>query len=215
MSTQFNENDIAQYLEENPDFFKSHTGLLATMYLPNAHGGGTVSLAERQQAAQRDKIRQIEHNYNDLLQIGIENDVISNKMHQLTLGLLQSSSTDQIIEVFTNTLRDDFNVPLIALKIWASTNEAHEAFGEGDEAMQAWLETLTEPYCGPQPDGAIIEMMGVEAKSYAVAPLKNPQIIGVLVMASDDENRFYPEMGTMFIERISELLSAAIQKYIV
>ena len=90
MSTQFDENDIAQYLEENPDFFKNHVGLLASMYLPNAHGGGTVSLAERQQAAQRDKIRQIEHKYSELLQIGIENDGIGNKMHQLALSLLQA-----------------------------------------------------------------------------------------------------------------------------
>jgi len=48
------------------------------MYLPNAHGGGTVSLAERQQAAQRDKIREIERKYSELLEIGI-------KMMQLSI----------------------------------------------------------------------------------------------------------------------------------
>ena len=54
-----NEADVAQYLESNPEFFSNNIGLLATMYLPNPHGSGTVSLAERQQAAQRDKIRQL------------------------------------------------------------------------------------------------------------------------------------------------------------
>jgi uncharacterized protein YigA (DUF484 family) len=34
-------------------------------------------------------------------------------------------------------------------------------------------------------------------------------------MASNEEKRFYPEMGTMFIERIGALVSAAIQKYII
>ena len=55
-----NEAEVAEYLEKNPQFFSAHTGLLATMHLPNPHGSGTVSLAERQQAAQREKIHQIE-----------------------------------------------------------------------------------------------------------------------------------------------------------
>lgn len=214
MSTQFNENDIAQYLEENPEFFKNHVSLLATMYLPNAHGGGTVSLAERQQAAQRDKIRQIEHKYSELLQIGIENDAIGKKMHHLATSLLQTSTLDDSINTLTQTLQNDFNVPVVALKIWAKTDQDHEIFSEADDQLQAWLETLPEPYCGSQPDESITNITNGTAKSYAVSPLKNAQIFGVLIMASDDEKRFYPEMGTMFIERIGELVSAAIQKYI-
>ena len=214
MSTQFNENDIAQYLEENPDFFKNHVNLLAAMYLPNAHGGGTVSLAERQQAAQRDKIRQIEHKYSELLQIGSENDAIGKKMHQLALTLLQAPSLDDTIHALTKTLQNDFSVPVVALKVWAGADQDHEIFSETDEQLQAWLETLPEPYCGPQPDESIVNITNCDAKSYAVTPLKNPQIFGALIMASDDEKRFYPEMGTMFIERIGELVSAAIQNYV-
>ena len=214
MSTQFNENDIAQYLEENPDFFKNHVNLLAAMYLPNAHGGGTVSLAERQQAAQRDKIRLIERKYSELLQIGSENDAIGKKMHQLALSLLQTPSLDAAVHALTQTLQNDFSVPVVALKVWVGADQGHEIFSEADEQLQAWLETLPEAYCGAQPDESIINITNGDAKSYAVSPLKNPQIFGALIMASDDEKRFYPEMGTMFIERIGELASAAIQKYI-
>lgn len=215
MSNQYNENDIAQFLEEHPEFFKNHIGLLATMYLPNAHGGGTVSLAERQQAAQRDKIREIERKYTELLQIGIENDAIINKMHQLALALLKATTLDETIEALVSTLQQEFNVPMVTLKLWASTNAPHEVFSEADETVQAWLETLPEPYCGPNPDNGIISIIDSDAKSYAVVPLKNSQIIGVLAMASNEEKRFYPEMGTMFIERIGALVSAAIQKYII
>ena len=215
MSNQYNENDIAQFLEEHPEFFKNHIGLLATMYLPNAHGGGTVSLAERQQAAQRDKIREIERKYTELLEIGIENDAIINKMHRLALSLLKAATLNETIEALISTLQNEFNVPMVSLKLWASSNESHEVFGETDETIQAWLETLPEPYCGHQPDSSIISMMDSEARSFAVVPLKNAQIIGLLAMASNEENRFYPEMGTMLIERIGDLVSAAIQKYII
>ena len=215
MSNQYNENDIAQFLEEHPEFFKNHIGLLATMYLPNAHGGGTVSLAERQQAAQRDKIREIERKYSELLQIGSENYAIINKMHSLALALLKATKLEATIETLVSTLKHEFNIPMVTLKLWASTNERHEVFGEADETIQTWLETLPEPYCGPQPDSCISSIMDSEARSFAVVPLKNSQIIGVLAMASNDERRFYPEMGTMFIERVGTLVSAAIQKYIV
>jgi uncharacterized protein YigA (DUF484 family) len=211
---EFNENDIAQYLEENPDFFKNHVNLLATMYLPNAHGGGTVSLAERQQAAQRDKIRQTEQKYSELLQIGIENDAIGTKMHQLALSLLQTSTLDDTVNALTQTLQNDFNVPMVTLKIWTDAGQDHETSSDADEQLQAWLETLPEPYCGSQPDESIRNITNGDAKSYAVCPLKNPQIFGIVIMASDNEKRFYPEMGTMFIERIGELVSAAIEKYI-
>jgi uncharacterized protein YigA (DUF484 family) len=39
--------------------------------------------------------------------------------------------------------------------------------------------------------------------------------VGLLVMASDDEKRFYPEMGTVFVKRIGELTSAALTRFVI
>jgi len=64
------EMSVAEYLASNPDFFSQHTELLANMYVPAQNGAGTISLVERQQQAQRDKIRQLEANYSNLLRIG-------------------------------------------------------------------------------------------------------------------------------------------------
>ena len=71
------EMSVAEYLASNPDFFSQHTELLANMYVPAQNGAGTISLVERQQQAQRDKIRQLEANYSNLLRIGNQNDAIS------------------------------------------------------------------------------------------------------------------------------------------
>jgi uncharacterized protein YigA (DUF484 family) len=35
---------------------------------------------------------------------------------------------------------------------------------------------------------------------------------GLLVLASEDAQRFYPEMGTLYLKRIGELLSATLQR---
>jgi hypothetical protein len=51
--------------------------------------------------------------------------------------------------------------------------------------------------------------------SFAYLPLHaGSETIGLLVLASEDKQRFYPEMGTVFLERIAEAVSGALHPYI-
>ncbi len=214
-----NESDVAQYLESNPEFFSNNIGLLATMYLPNPHGSGTVSLAERQQAAQRDKIRQIERKYSELLEFGIENDAKSNKVHKLTLALLNATNLNEITKALHDSLLNDFDISTTKVMIWAEPRNPNDAtqsaFQDVDGVTKIWAESLIEPYCGPSINEGISGIRpDAEAKSYAITRLGDGTIFGLLVMASNDESRFYPEMGTLFVKRIGELVSAAIQQHL-
>ena len=214
-----NEADVAQYLESNPEFFSNNIGLLATMYLPNPHGSGTVSLAERQQAAQRDKIRQIERKYSELLEFGIENDAKSNKVHKLTLALLNATNLNEITKALHDSLLNDFDISTTKVMIWAEPRNPNDAtqsaFQDVDGVTKIWAESLIEPYCGPSINEGISGIRpDPEAKSYAITRLGDGTIFGLLVMASNDESRFYPEMGTLFVRRIGELVSAAIQQHL-
>jgi hypothetical protein len=51
-------------------------------------------------------------------------------------------------------------------------------------------------------------------KSFALVALRGEKVFGLLAMASEEEQRFYPEMGTLYLKRIGELLSAALLRYI-
>ena len=43
--------------------------------------------------------------------------------------------------------------------------------------------------------------------------LKNDGVpFGILVLASEDPQRFYPEMGTLYLARIGELVAAALSR---
>ena len=215
-----NEAEVAQYLENNPLFFSNHSGLLATMHLPNPHGSGTVSLAERQQVAQRDKIRQIERKYNELLQFGIENDEKSKKVHGLTLALLNASNLTEILNAVNSSLKNDFDISGTKVILWAdpknNDDASHIAFEEIDDISKAWAEGLIEPYCGALPNVNLSSIkINDEVKSYAITTLEIGIPVGLLVLASDDEKRFYPEMGTVFVKRIGELLSAALSQHLV
>lgn len=219
-NNNFNEAEVAQYLEKNPQFFAAHTSLLASMHLPNPHGGGTVSLAERQQVAQREKIHQIERKYSELLQFGIENDEKNNKMHSLTLALLNASNLSEIASALNDSLQNDFSLSSSKIMLWAEPKNSQDAslsiFDEVDGLSKSWTEALVEPYCGKLPNENLVSInTNDDAKSYAMTALEIGTPIGLLVMASNDEKRFYPEMGTVFVKRIGELLSAAISRHIV
>jgi len=214
------EDQITEYLRENPQFFEHHPVLLAEMYLPSPHGSGTVSLAERQQLAQRDRIRVLEAKMAKLLQFGEENDATSEKVHRLSLGLLAAQSLEVLLQLLTHTLREDFNIPHASLRLWAnphnSLDQSNSAFQPVDAELQSWTQSLVTPYCGHKPGLELDNWFGEGAtpKSFALIALRGEKVFGLLAMAADDEQRFYPEMGTMYLKRIGELVSAALLRYI-
>jgi len=215
-----NEDQITDYLREHPQFFEHHPTLLAEMYLPSPHGNGTVSLAERQQLAQRDRIRVLETKLNELLQFGEENDAIGDKVHRLSLGLLAAQNFDILLQLLTHNLREDFQVPHVGVRLWTypknSEDSGNVVFQPVDSALNHWVQNLAAPYCGHKPGLNLDSWFGDIAapKSFALVALRGEKVFGLLAMASEDEQRFYPEMGTLYLKRIGELLSAALLRYI-
>ena len=220
-SDEIQESQIKTYLENNPHFFEQHPALLADLYLPSPHGSGTISLAERQQLAQRDKICVLESKFAELVQMGSENEVISNKVHALTLGLLASQQLDILVQLLQHYLRAELDVPNGILKLWTSAKnpaDANNAIFEGadnvNQSMLGWIQGLSAPYCGTVPDPTIKSWLSASNQSFAVIPLHSNKVFGLLILASEDGQRFYPEMGTMFLKRIGELVSASLLRYI-
>ncbi|HEY8118444.1 MAG TPA: DUF484 family protein [Methylophilaceae bacterium] len=215
-----NEDQITDYLRDHPQFFEHHPTLLAEMYLPSLHGNGTVSLAERQQLAQRDRIRVLETKLNELLQFGEENDAIGDKVHRLSLGLLAAQDFDILLQLLTHNLREDFQVPHVGVRLWAdpknSADSSNPVFEPVDSELSSWAQSLVAPYCGHKPGLDMDNWFGDSAapKSFALVALRGEKVFGLLAMASEEEQRFYPEMGTLYLKRIGELLSAALLRYI-
>lgn len=219
--SQLQENQIKLYLENNPYFFEQHPALLADLYLPSPHGSGTISLAERQQLAQRDKINALESKFAELVEIGNENEAISNKVHALTLGLLASQQLEILVQLLQHYLQMELNVPNAVLKIWTNARDNNDAENPifaldtlQNSALLDWIQNLEAPYCGIAPESTIKTWLNADDQSYAVIPLHSNKIFGALILASDDARRFYPEMGTMFLKRIGELVSASFLRYI-
>ena len=215
------EDQITEFLRTNPTFFERNAYLLNEIYLPNPHGSGTVSLTERQQLAQRDKIRVLEVKLSELIQFGEENDIISEKVHRLSLGILSAGNFEVLTETVVENLQEDFQVPHVALRLWAKPqcqeDASREAFTVPDDELRAWADGLTTPYCGHRPGWDVDSWFGetnAPLKSYALIALRGEQVFGLLAFASEDEKRFFPEMGTVYLKRIGALVSVALLRFI-
>ncbi len=212
------EDDIALYLKDNPAFFEKNASLLADIHIPSPHGNGAISLAERQQLAQRDKINALQERYAELILNAEENEIIANKIHGLNVGLHKANDFDAIKQFLNRYIPENFDLNGSHLSVWSNNPDKSAyikaAFGEVSEETKKWVLAQEKPYCGTPPEVAENNWFTDTVASMAVIPLKGDACIGFLALASQDENHFNADMGTDFVSKIGEIVSAAISRYL-
>ena len=210
--------EVARYLHDHPQFFEEYADLISRMVIPHPHGGRTISITERQILSLRDKSRQLESKLAELIGFGEENDAISEKMHRLGVAIIAAGSFRSVVHTLNFHLRDDFAIPLFALCLWqwpAKIGELPEfvCIGEG---LQTFAETLAQPYCGSAAGFETASWFGDAAahvRSQGLIALSNGGgTIGMLALGSEDPQRFYSGMGTLYLARLGEMASAALAR---
>ena len=210
--------EVVRYLQENPQFFEEHAEFFSHIVIPHPHGGRTISITERQMLSLRDKNRQLEGKMGELLQFGEENDVISEKMHRLAVVMISAATFQAVIHTLNFHLRDDFSIPHFALRLWDRPDSAAELteFAEVGEELQSFAETLTQPYCGSTSGFETSSWFGEASRhirSQALIALRTGGgTIGMIALGSEDGQRFYAGMGTLYLERLGEMASAALAR---
>ena len=107
--------DVAQYLQDNPQFFADHAEMLSQINLPHPHGGRTISLSERQLFTLRERVKELEKKLHELLQFAKENDALQLKVHQFNCALFGPHDRATLQSLIVHNLRDIFAVPHVAL----------------------------------------------------------------------------------------------------
>ncbi|NIO39471.1 MAG: DUF484 family protein, partial [Burkholderiales bacterium] len=81
----------------------------------------------------------------------------------------------------------------------------------------AFAESLTVPYCaGHAMFDSLQWFTEVQPplQSFAYIKLTGEKLNGLMVLSSEDAERFYPEMGTLYLQRLGDITSAAIARYV-
>ncbi|MBU0753007.1 MAG: DUF484 family protein [Gammaproteobacteria bacterium] len=206
-------NEVAQYLKSHPEFFEQYAELLSQIHIPSPHGDKAISITERQMVMLRDKAKQLEIKMAELIRFGEENDAIGDKVHELGVALTAAADLPAALRALYAHLGGAFAVPHVVVRLWSGSGSGTEFVPTAD-SIRAAAAALKHPYCGPSAGQETADWFGERGghvRSLAQVPLRRgDETFGVLVLASEEAHRFYPEMGTLYLDRIGQMAAAAL-----
>ena len=209
-----NTDEIARFLRTHPKFFDQHPELLESIHVPHPYGGRAIPLSERQTVALREKVKLLEGKLAEIIRFAEENDAISEKVHRLSVALGGARDFPALVHSLYFHLREDFSVPHVALRIWGKSVPADFQEAEAvSEAQSRQAESMSLPHCGSAAGNLFAPWFREAAehvRSVALVPLGQSAVFGLLALGSEDPQRFFPEMGTLYLRRIGELCAAGV-----
>lgn len=208
---------VENYLQQHPEFFNEHLHLLEKMIIPHP-SGNAISLISKQLEIFRSKHHELENQLTALIEIARNNDTSFNRMHKLTLELLDASSLSDVVAKLDQVLSGYFLTDFVALRIIQHNLYPYtdNVFIEPDsENLAAFAKELSsnEPKCG-RPTLAQAKILfgesALEVKSSAIIPLKISGVNGLLAIGSKQGGRFHYGLGNMFLLQMGEIVSARL-----
>lgn len=153
---------------------------------------------------------------NDILQIARDNDALHQRIHQLTLTLLDATTLEDALGGLTWSLHEYFQADFVTIKIIQPAIESPIAglcVTPSDAELALFASTLDSgsPYCGKPDHSQAKYLFGGSASnvlSHALIPLQHAGFKGLLAIGSRDGNRFRAGMGLHFLGQLGEVVAA-------
>ena len=217
------EASTAAYLRDNPDFFDRHRKLLEDLIVPHSCGGA-VSLVEYQVSVLRDQVHEMRRRMQSLANNARDNEALSQRLHQLTLSLVECTGLDEVLTNLYQAMGEDFKADFAAIRLFAeSATEGDQGLGEfvgkNSGATELFSQVLgsSKPICGHFNEKQLAflfpENPGVIA-SVALLPLGQNERFGILAIGSRDPQRFHPGMGTIFLRQLGDIVSRVLVRHV-
>jgi len=221
-SLPLDEKSVADYLRENPEFFQNNPSLLADCEIPHSVGPA-VSLVEHQVRVLRDQNTQLKRKLMDLVQVARDNNRLNERMHQMTLGLINASSLQALLDTLREQLQGEFNADSVTLRLAGIPDtlarecgvECFVADAPEIAHFEAFLKS-SRPQCGRFKPEQLQVLFGDQAQaieSVALVPLGDRCACGLLAIGSQENSRFHPGMGTLFLTHLGEMLGLLLSMH--
>jgi len=218
-----NEQSVAEYLEQNPDFFKQHEALLLKLNIAH-QTGDAASILQFQINRFRQQNTELRQKLKELISVARENDRLNERMHQLTLSLIDTQSADDSIQLLEKLFTREFHAQWVKVYLFASdtTNAVslNNTIIERNERVEHLFENFfnaSRPLCGRLKQEQLEFLFSDNAnliKSSVLMPLGQHGKLGMIAIGSNDHARFHSGMGTIYLNQMSEVITHAFQRYI-
>jgi hypothetical protein len=206
------EDIVSKFLRQNPDFLEREPSLLKYMELSHA-SGPAISLIEKQVQYLRGLNETLEQQLNQLIQVASDNEKLMTRLHELTLDLMSMGDLPAFFDRLSDALLSEFkadilNITLFDLKIEAGPKTPMFHIKRDDPEMQQFQEHLEKgvSVCGRLNRNKRDYLFGSRAQwvqSTALVPMGKD---GMLAIGSSDPARFYPGMGTLFLDLLAQVV---------
>jgi integrase/recombinase XerC len=147
--------------------------------------------------------------------------VLIERMQRWMKTLLMTSNARDLPHTIADHIQHSFLVPQVAIKVWGVSEAFQiEPFAQSViDPIKDFAASLTTPYVGMNQDFDAVQWLPDPAAAQSVAfialratrPEDTPQtaaeqpVIGLLVLASPDPQRYFEGMGTTLIERMGDM----------
>jgi len=210
---------VATYLRKNPGFLEDFPDVLETLHL-NHSSGVAVSLIERQVEQLRQKNQDLSNQLNQLVHVAAENEQLMTRLHQLTVELMLISSRKEFFTHLGNSLLNDFNADILQICLFdqdiaSEAGDDVKQLRADDPEMELFQAQLDKDHsvCGRLGESKLEFLFGSKARwvqSAVLVPLGEKGAHGMMAIGSSDETRFYPGMGTLFIDLLANVISSSL-----
>ncbi len=208
------EKDIVRnYLVDHPEFLIQHPEVLAELELPH-DSGDAVSLIERQVEQLREQNQKLTRQLNQLVKVATENEALMSRLHELTLELMDTDPLGAFFDRLSEVLLEEFNADIINISLLEREVQASDKtplfnIKRDDPELQQFQPHIEkgETVCGRLNRNKLDFLFRNRAQwvqSTALVPLADD---GLLAIGSSDPARFYPGMGTLFLDLLAQVVT--------
>ena len=214
--------DIAEYLERHPEFFRERPDLIGRLDIPHAHAGQTISLVERQVSALREQNQKLRKQLHEMIEIARQNEELARRMHKLALTLMDAAEPADLFATLYDNLKRNFRADKVSVRLFAKTavpdnNAGGEFAGGADQELFRTFLEKREPLCGRMKQQQQMFLFGAEGNDIAssvMVPLHGPGWNGILAIGSFNPERYQPGMGVELLANLGEVLSFILNPWI-
>ena len=182
------------------------------MELPH-EAGEAVSLIERQVGQLREQNQKLSGQLNQLIRVATDNEALMHRLHELTLELMVIDGLSDFFDRFVEALLEEFsadilNISLLNCEIKAGEKTPLFNVDSEDPEFKQFLPHLEkgETLCGRLNRNKLDFLFRHRAQwveSSALVPVGDQ---GLIAIGSSDPARFYPGMGTLFLDLLAKVV---------
>ncbi len=206
----FNDELVSTYLLDNPGYFSRNPQVMANLKFSD-NKRGVVSLVERQQQIQRQKIHLLEEEITQLLTVANYNERLFTVYNDLYLTLIDSKNLSTFLDALEQTTTQLLN--LASFKLYLTNSDI--AIGHGTIVKEDCAAIIAKRFdhqdyyfgrlrfneqqaiFADQPAGSVVLIKLSDAED----------CLGFIAISSNDAEHFSPSMDTLLLNQFRTLVA--------